>query len=76
MKKNKQPLQNLNASQAPLFTFNVWRGIGTGVILSASGFAVLTQSDTAAQNWASYWAPALIAAGYALIAISLWKNGK
>ncbi len=47
-----------------------------GIALLISGFIVLSMVNRMATNWAGFAAPALLVAGWVLIAAGLWKSEK
>lgn len=47
--------------------------IGCGIGLLILGFIVLSMVNRMATNWAGFAAPALILAGWIVIAVGLWK---
>ena len=47
-----------------------------GVALLILGFIVLSMANKMANNWAGFASPALLLAGWVLIAIGLWKGEK
>ena len=50
--------------------------VGGGIGLLMLGFIALSRVNRMATNWAGFAAPALLLAGWVMIAVGLWKGEK
>lgn len=72
--KDKKKIESTDAKQVDEKKPFILVAIGIGLLIF--GFIVLSKVNRMATNWAGFAAPALLLAGWIIIAVGLWKGEK